>query len=154
MVAAPPGPEDFERAEDAHSGSGVDETVEVGTYEADQQRTAQINEFNRQEFRKKLVYSIRTCFTITFAGIGWVFAVATAGATLFIASLLIAIVVAHYLIPQWYWLDHKELAVLGKWYTNSAQFIMPMALISNAWLVAYISIRRWRSTTTSGTQGG
>lgn len=153
-ATSPGGGEELERAGDsARSSIGVDAETEAREYlAADRDETARVNEFNRQEFWKDLVHAIRTSFVITLAGICWLSVIGIAGATLFIVLLLIAIVVAHYLIPQWQWLKPEELAVLGKWYANSAQFIVPLALISNAWLVAYISIRRWRETNNSGTR--
>lgn len=150
----PGGGEELERAgSPARSIIGVDSETEAREYlAADREETARINEFNRIEFRKKLFHFIRSCFIVTFACIGWISAVALAGTALFVALLLIVIVVAHYLIPQWDWLKPEQLTVLGNWYAKSASFIAPVALITNAWLVAYISIKRPRATTTDGTR--
>ena len=146
--------EELERVAEgtARSDIGVDDAEVAEAYQAQQAETARINEFNREEFQKKLAHIIRTFFTITIAGIGWLFVIAIAGATLFVMLLLIAIVVAHYLIPQWDWLEPDQLKVLRAWYANYAQFIVPAVLVSNAWLVSYVSIKWWRGTTTQSSR--
>ena len=140
--ATPPAPEELERAEDsARSNSGVDDAAEAESYLIGNQRqTAQINEFNRQEFWKKLVNRIRLIAVGLFATI----LVGLIVVAVSIVLWLIVIVVVHYTIPRIGWLTPAELTTLGKIYSNFTQFVAPAALISNAWLVAYFSIRRWR----------
>ena len=140
--ATPPG-ENFERAEE--SARSVDGDAARGEQDAfisgTQRQQAQVRDFERNERLKELGHFIYTLAIKAVAGIAFIFlGVATA-----IVLWLILIVLVHFTTPGIGWLDSNELATLGNLYSNSAQFVAPAALITNAWLVAYFSLRRWRN---------
>ena len=54
--------------------------------------------------------------------------------------LLVAIVVCHLLIPGWGWLEDEEWEILVGVYSGGSKFIAPLALMGNAWAVAYYQL--------------
>lgn len=51
--------------------------------------------------------------------------------------------VIHYMIPTRGWLTPTELARLGEVYGNFTKVAAPIAMITNAWLVAQFGSRQW-----------
>lgn len=51
--------------------------------------------------------------------------------------------VIHYMVPTRGWLSPMELARLGEVYGNFAKIAAPIAMITNAWLVAQFGSRQW-----------
>ena len=94
-----------------------------------------------QETWKTVSHRLRLLAVAAVAGIALIFLAVAAALVLW----LILIAVIHFTIPAWSWLNSAELTKLGTLYSNSAKFIAPTALITNAWLIAYFSLRSWRA---------
>ena len=73
------------------------------------------------------------------AGIGtlaiWIIIAALVG----LAGWLIAVFVIHYTLPAKGWLTPEALSVLTGGYRTFTAFAAPLALMTNAWLIAYIT---------------
>ena len=140
--ALQPPPPDFEREDDSsRSIRGRDPDFEARAYAAGSRaEAAQRHEFRRQEIWKYVTYGIRLAAIVLPSFLGVAFAIMLA----VIVGWLAYLVVVHYTAPKMGWLTSDELKVLGGLYANAAKIVAPLALITNAWLVAYISIRRWR----------
>ena len=136
----PPGfePDEPSGSDPAHD-PGFEARAYAGGYGAE---TARRHEFRRQEIWKYVVYGIRVAAVTIPAFLVAAFVIMIA----VILGWFAYLVVIHYTAPKMGWLTLAELTILGGLYANAAKIVAPLALITNAWLVAYISIRRWRAT--------
>ena len=141
-----PPPPGFEPDEASGSNPVEDPSFEAVAYATGvQATTARRHEFRRQEIWKYVVYGIRVAAIVIPAFLITTFVIMLA----VVVGWLAYLVVIHYTAPKMGWLTPEELQVLGGLYANAAKIVAPLALITNAWLVAYISLRRWRAATQS-----
>lgn len=142
-----PPPPGFEPDDSSGSNPERDPGFEARAYASgNRAETAQRHEFLRQEIWKYVVYGIRVAAIVIPAFLVVAFGIMIAVIVAWFAYL----VVIHYTAPKMGCLTPAELETLGGLYANVAKIVAPLALITNAWLVAYISIRRWRSTNSLG----
>lgn len=86
---------------------------------------------------------------LTFSIKRWAIIAATIIAVLVVVGLaalvvwLVLVLVIHYTAPNLGWLKPEELTRLGIVYGNFAKVAAPIALLTNAWLVAHFGGRRW-----------
>lgn len=117
-----------------------EETEAYATRSAQQQ--ARLNNFQRREDWRALSHNVRLQSTREVARILRFFIWLAAACIIW----AVFIVIVHFTIPQLAWLNATQLGLLGQFYTKSAQFIAPAALISNA----YFTLQRSRPRTDNG----
>ena len=100
-------------------------------YEADTQR-----QWDRRIFAIKLDY------LNTFSRLGRWAVRLVGGFMLIVVLYMIGLVVIHYTIPQWDWLSTEELGRLESIYGRAAGVGAPIMLISNAWIIWWMSRTR------------